>query len=63
MVGPLRYASYPATDMSRLRAEVRSISGSKDGLATPSKIYASRAILPKGSVVTVIEGALSVVGD
>lgn len=57
-VGLFLYASYPSTDMSTtLRIPVASISGSRDGLATPAKIDASRANLPADSQFTVIEGA------
>ncbi len=56
--GLLLYASYPAADMSRtLVIPVRSVSGTRDGLATTAKIAASRAELPPASEFTVIEGA------
>ncbi|HEY5135578.1 MAG TPA: alpha/beta hydrolase [Candidatus Nanopelagicales bacterium] len=59
VVGLLLYASYPATDMSSsLTADVLSISGSEDGLATPAKIDASRADLPRGTTYTVVEGGV-----
>ena len=52
------YASYPASDLSAsLRIPVASISGSRDGLATPAKIAASRANLPADTVFTEIDGA------
>lgn len=57
-VGLLLYASYPATDMSRsLRIPVESISGTRDGLATPQKIQASRTDLPAATRFTIIIGA------
>ncbi|HET7901707.1 MAG TPA: alpha/beta hydrolase [Candidatus Nanopelagicales bacterium] len=57
--GLLLYASYPATDMSTsLTAAVLSISGSRDGLATPAKIDAAKPLLPEGTDYQVIEGAV-----
>ncbi len=57
-VGLLLYASYPAGDLSSsLRIPVESISGSRDGLATPAKISASRSDLPADTRFTVIRGA------
>lgn len=56
-VGLLLYASYPAGDVSgSLTTPVESVSGSKDGLATPADIAASRADLPAAATFTVIEG-------
>jgi pimeloyl-ACP methyl ester carboxylesterase len=56
-IGLLLYASYPATDVSSsLRIPVESISGSRDGLATPAKIKESKALLPSDAGFTVIEG-------
>lgn len=58
-VGLLLYASYPAGDVSEtLTAAVESISGSLDGLSTPSQIEASRADLPADASFTVIEGGV-----
>ncbi|MGG5258237.1 alpha/beta hydrolase [Phycicoccus avicenniae] len=55
--GLLLFASYPASDVSRsLTAAVASVSGTRDGLATPADIAASRALLPPGTVFTVVEG-------
>ena len=57
-VGLFFYASYPAGDISTsLTVPVESISGSRDGLATPTKIEASRATLPADGQFTVIDGA------
>ncbi len=57
-VGLLLYASYPANDISTsLTAQVASISGSKDGLATPAKVEASRTDLPAATGFTVVAGA------
>ena len=57
-VGLLLYASYPAGDVREsLTTAVESVSGSRDGLATPEKIDASRANLPADATFTVIEGA------
>jgi dienelactone hydrolase len=59
VTGLLLYASYPASDLSEsLRAQVRSISGSNDGLATPADIEASRADLPADAQFEVIDGAV-----
>ncbi|MFE7404674.1 alpha/beta hydrolase [Isoptericola sp. NPDC057559] len=58
-VGLLLFASYPAGDVrGTLTAAVESVSGSRDGLATPAKIDASRADLPADSTFTVVEGAV-----
>ncbi len=57
-VGLLLFASYPASDISStLTVPATSISGTRDGLATPAKIDASRATLPPGTLFTVIDGA------
>lgn len=56
-VGLLLFASYPASDISTsLTARVESISGSRDGLATPEKIDQSRALLPAATEYVVIDG-------
>ncbi|WP_395244883.1 alpha/beta hydrolase [Agromyces sp. MMS24-K17] len=58
VAGLMLYASYPANDISStLDAAVESISGTRDGLATPEKIDASRDDLPADTEYTVIEGA------
>ncbi|WP_125206558.1 MULTISPECIES: alpha/beta hydrolase [Isoptericola] len=57
-VGLLLYASYPAGDVrGSLTAAVESVSGTRDGLATPPKIEASRADLPPDAGFTVVDGA------
>jgi hypothetical protein len=57
-VGLLLYASYPAGDVrASLTAAVESVSGTHDGLATPTQIEASRADLPTKATFTVIDGA------
>ncbi len=57
-VGLLFFASYPAGDISSsLTIPVESISGTRDGLATPAKVDASRPNLPLDSVFTIIDGA------
>jgi hypothetical protein len=65
VVGLLLYASYPASNMSTtLTADVLSISGSDDGLATPADIDASKADLPASAQFVVIDGAVhSYFGD
>jgi hypothetical protein len=57
--GLLLYASYPASDISEsLKSQVTSVFGTRDGLATPEDIAASRANLPAGSQFVPIEGAV-----
>lgn len=57
-IGLLLYASYPAGDISgTLTAPALSISGSRDGLATPEKIAASVPDLPAGTRFVQIDGA------
>jgi hypothetical protein len=59
VIGLMLYASYPASDMSTtLSARVISLSGTNDGLATPTKIEASRVNLPKDTFFTPIDGAV-----
>jgi dienelactone hydrolase len=52
------WASYPANsdDMTSSGVKVLSISGSLDGLSTPAKIEASRALLPPDTTFVGIEG-------
>ncbi|MHB9034242.1 MAG: alpha/beta family hydrolase, partial [Anaerolineae bacterium] len=56
--GLLLWAAYPAGNASLAASSipVLSISGSLDGLATPEKIEASRALLPADTQWLVIEG-------
>lgn len=51
-------ASYPASsdDLKQFTGDVLSISGSLDGLATPEKIGASRALLPLSTQFVEIQG-------
>jgi pimeloyl-ACP methyl ester carboxylesterase len=57
--GLLLYASYPGSDLGEsLDAEVLSISGTNDGLATPQDIEASKADLPGSAEFVAIEGAV-----
>ncbi len=58
VAGILFFASYPATDMSALALPVLSISASNDQLATPEKIEAAKATLPKDAFFTTIEGGV-----
>ncbi|WP_062076420.1 alpha/beta hydrolase [Demequina globuliformis] len=56
--GLLLFASYPAADLSRtLTASVESISGTEDGLSTPTAIQNSRGDLPAATDFTIIDGA------
>ena len=57
-VGLLLFASYPATNLSSLDAQVLSISGSNDLLATPAKIDASKSSLPAGTQYVVVDGGV-----
>jgi len=52
------WASYPASsdNLSQTGLKVLSISGALDGLSTPAKIEASRALLPADTVWVSIEG-------
>lgn len=65
VVGLFLFASYPASDISSsLRAPVLSVSGSRDGLATPDQIAASAATLPASTTFVTIDGAVhSFFGD
>ncbi|HKN42495.1 MAG TPA: alpha/beta hydrolase, partial [Propionibacteriaceae bacterium] len=56
--GLLLLASYPADPIIRSDLKVVSISGSADGLATPTEIEASRAKLPPDTAFVVIDGAV-----
>lgn len=58
VAGVLFFASYPASDMSTLPTPVLSIFASNDGLATPEKVNASKARLPKDTSFKVIEGGV-----
>jgi pimeloyl-ACP methyl ester carboxylesterase len=56
--GLILLASYPANsdDLSNYSGKVLSLSGSMDGLATPAKIAASKALLPASSQFVEIQG-------
>ncbi|MHB8106401.1 MAG: alpha/beta hydrolase [Candidatus Cryosericum sp.] len=56
--GLVLWASYPASsdDLSASNLPVLSVSASRDGLATPAKIEASRRLLPPASVYVSING-------
>ncbi len=56
--GLVLWAAYPAgsDDLSAAALQVASIYGTRDGLVTADKLDASRAILPPGTVWTVIDG-------
>jgi dienelactone hydrolase len=59
VVGVVLFASYPAGDLhASLDVPVLSVSGSRDGLATPDKIAASQATLPAGTTFTTIDGGV-----
>ena len=56
--GLVLWAAYPAStdDLSGRSLAVTSISGTRDGLATPAKIGASRTLLPPETLWVAIEG-------
>lgn len=56
--GLVLWASYPASndDLSASALSVLSVSASRDGLATPSKITAARKLLPAAATYRFIEG-------
>jgi hypothetical protein len=56
--GLVLWAAYPdgSDDLSSSKLTVASIYGSLDGLATPEKIAASRALLPPNATMVAIEG-------
>lgn len=57
LAGLVFWASYPAGSLGDLApAHVLSVSGSRDGLATPTKIAASRTDLPTETTYDVIDG-------
>ena len=57
--GLLFWASYPLGSLAdRTDLTVASVSGSNDGLSTPSDIAASRATLPPSTVFTTVPGAV-----
>ncbi|EWS99875.1 hypothetical protein N865_20100 [Intrasporangium oryzae NRRL B-24470] len=57
--GILFWASYPLGSLAdRTDLHVASVSGTKDGLATPADIAASKPNLPPTSVFTPVEGAV-----
>jgi dienelactone hydrolase len=65
VAGLLLFASYPAESMADAQdLPVLSISGSNDGLSTPGKIAASRALLPPTTTyATVVGGVHAYFGD
>lgn len=57
--GLLLFASYPAESMAdSTDLSVLSISGSNDGLTTPDKISASKALLPQATGFVTVEGGV-----
>ncbi|WP_197519739.1 alpha/beta hydrolase [Pseudonocardia sp. HH130630-07] len=62
--GLLLWASYPAGDLSGAPVAALSVSGSRDGLATPDTIAASRSLLPaRTRFVEVAGGVHAYFGD
>jgi hypothetical protein len=59
VVGLLLHASYPAGDLSDMAdVGVLSVSGTRDGLATPDDIEASQANLPADAQFEAVDGAV-----
>lgn len=56
--GLLLWASYPAGDLSGYGLPALSISGDRDGLATPADIAAARPLLPATTEYVVIAGGV-----
>jgi pimeloyl-ACP methyl ester carboxylesterase len=56
--GVFFWASYPDRDLSGAPLAAASVSGDRDTLSTPADIDASRALLPPGTVFTVVAGAV-----
>lgn len=56
--GLVLWASYPAGDVSDAPVAALSVSGSRDALATPADIAASRPLLPPGTRFTEINGGV-----
>ncbi|MGL4176500.1 MAG: alpha/beta hydrolase [Dermatophilaceae bacterium] len=55
--GLVLWASYPAESVAGSGLPVLSVSGSRDGVAVPDEIEASRADLPPTAVFAVVDGA------
>lgn len=55
--GLLLLGSYCATDLSKTKLDVLSLSGTRDGLSTPAKIEKARHLLPDTSTLVAIQGA------
>jgi pimeloyl-ACP methyl ester carboxylesterase len=58
LAGLLLYAAYPTDDLSDRALAVVSVSGTRDGLATPADIAESVAELPPTTTFVAIEGAI-----
>jgi pimeloyl-ACP methyl ester carboxylesterase len=58
VAGLVLWASYPAGDLSRTGVPVLSVSGDRDGLATPADIDAARPLLPSATEYVVVEGGV-----
>lgn len=58
VVGLLLFASYPATNIAGVNVSVLSISGSNDGLSTPTKIAAAKPTLPAATRYLVVKGGV-----
>jgi Alpha/beta hydrolase family len=57
VAGLILFGSYCANDLSESHIPVLSLSGSADGLSTPSKISGSANLLPRSADFVTIEGA------
>ncbi|WP_267460776.1 alpha/beta hydrolase [Pseudonocardia abyssalis] len=58
VAGLLLWASYPADDQSGRDVPTLSVSGDRDGLATPDDISATAARLPAGARSVVVTGGV-----
>lgn len=57
-VGLLLWASYPAGDVSGSGLAVLSVSGDRDGLATPAGVDAARPLMPPDTTYVVVAGGV-----
>ena len=59
VAGLVLWASYPASSMADdTRLRIVSVSGSNDGLATPAKMAANKALLPTDTTYVAVDGAI-----
>jgi dienelactone hydrolase len=56
--GILLFAAYPNGSIASLHVSVLSVSGSRDGLATPAKVNAAKPDLPASTQYVIIQGGV-----